>query len=85
MKYNDRNKHKEEQALTNSQPFKKFKGKCLRCGKQGHKRSTVDQVKENSMETVITAANLVIALRNAERRNETKTMGRNWQTQIQKR
>ena len=29
MKYNDGNKNKEEQALTTSQPFKKFKGNCL--------------------------------------------------------
>ena len=37
MKYNDGNKNEEEQALTTNQPFKKFKGKCLQCGKQGHK------------------------------------------------
>ena len=42
------------------------------------KLSTVDWDKESSMETVTTATNLVIASQNAERRNETKTMDRNW-------
>ena len=37
MKYSNGNKNEEEQALTTSQPFKKFKGKCLRCGEQGYK------------------------------------------------
>ena len=37
MKYNNGNKNEEEQALTTNQPFKKFEGKRLQCGKQGHK------------------------------------------------
>ena len=37
MKYNNKNENNEEQALATNQPFRKFKGKCLRCGKQGHK------------------------------------------------
>ena len=37
MKYNNKNENNEEQALATNQPFRKIKGKCLRCGKQGHK------------------------------------------------
>ena len=38
IKYNDgKEEATKEQALMTSQPFRKFKGKCLKCGKRGHK------------------------------------------------
>ena len=37
MKYNEGENNNEDQALMARQPFRKFKGKCLKCGKIGHK------------------------------------------------
>ena len=37
MKYNEGSNNEEDQALVSNQGFKQFKGKCLKCGKIGHK------------------------------------------------
>ena len=85
MKYNDRNKNKEEQALSQINYSRSLKESAYNVESKDIKLFTLDWDKASSMGIAIIAASQDITLQSAGRRNEMKVKDRNWQMQIQRR